>query len=322
MRRLAAWLILVFSLLGLLVLSLFLGSLGASPPTGLRGLVLRIRLMRALLAVGIGGVLGIAGLFTQYAVSNPLASPDILGVLQGAYVASMLVVILYHGSPPLGLPLVAGVVGGLLAYLASVALAARIGLTRTGLVLAGIAVASLLAGLSSLLTLLAEALAGISAALLLLGTFAYATWDSVLLSLLGLVVGTIIALFLSRGLDALSYGDDVAASLGYSPGFVRLVATATAAALSAVSVYAAGIIYFVSLIAPNAARLLVGGHPARSIPATILLGAIISLGADIVARSISIALHMGEVPGGLVTAITGGVFLAYLLIRMEAGLGQ
>jgi iron complex transport system permease protein len=322
LRTSIAWAVLVFSLGILLLAGLVIGPLGFSPPRELARTVLELRLARTLLAVLVGSVLGLSGLLIQYSVSNPLASPDILGVLQGAYVASMLVVIVYHGSPPLGASLASGFLGGLAAYGLSILIASRTGFTRTGLVLAGIAVASMLAGASSLLTVLAEALAGVSAALMLLGTFAYATWDSVTVSFVGLVLGLAASLALARGLDALSYGDEIAADLGYRPGTVRLAASGVAALLSAVSVYAVGIVYFVALMAPNAARLLVGGHPSRAIPATLLIGALIGLGADVASRLIALAAGTGEVPGGLLTTIVGGAFLAYMVIRSGAGAEQ
>jgi len=311
--------IMVFSLIVLFLASLLVGALGIGVPGELASTVIRLRLLRGLLAISVGGLLGLAGLLTQYSVSNLLATPDILGVLQGAFTASIIVAIVYRGSPPLGAPVLAGFLGGLAAYALTTLLASRLGFTGSGLVLAGIAVASMLAGASTLLTFLAQVLAGLNASLLLLGTFAYATETRVLIAYATLLASVIVTALSARGLDALSYGDEAAASMGFSPRRVRLVATGVAALASSVTVYAAGIVYFVSLMAPNAARLLLGGHPSRTIPGSILVGALIALGADIATRLIGLATGGGEIPSGLVTTIIGGAFLAYILLKIGVG---
>jgi iron complex transport system permease protein len=313
--------VLLTAFLLLMVLSILIGPLGFHPGTSIGSLVIKHRVMRTLLALSTGGVLALAGMLVQYSVSNPLASPDLLGVLQGAYAGSMLAVIAYRGSPPFGLPLTAGFVGGLLAYALTMMLASRIGFSRAGVVLAGITVASLFSGVSAFIALLAEAYAGVNAAIFLVGTFAYATQESVAVAFAGLALGVIASSLIARGLDMLSYGDEVALAAGYNPAIVRIVATSTAALLSAVSVYASGIVYFVALVAPNAARILVGGHPKRSLPVTLLLGSLIGVGADVVSRVVALTTRLGEVPGGLVTAITGSIFLAYMLVRMGASSG-
>jgi len=312
----------VFTALAGAILLLFLASLAVGP-AGLRNplepeywdLVLRLRLLRSLLALGVGAALGAAGSFIQYSVSNPLASPSILGVAPGALAASVLVVLAWGGSPPLGAPLLAGTLGGLAAYLASAGIAARLGFTRVGLVLAGVAVSSTLSGLSSLLLLLAEARLRIPASLTLLGSFAYATPSTVYTASAAAGAGLVAGLVLSRGLDAVSYGDEAAAAMGYSPSRVRLAASLASAALTSVCVYAAGIVGFVGLVAPNAARLLVGGHPRASLPASLLLGGGTALAADLAGRLAALALGLGEVPAGLVTSSVGGLFLAYMLLR-------
>ena len=324
MKRLSiklTYAILLTAFLILIMLSILIGPLGFHPRTSIGSLVIKHRVMRTLLALSTGGVLALAGMLVQYSVSNPLASPDLLGVLQGAYVGSMLAVIAYRGSPPLGLPLTAGFVGGLLAYALTMMLASRIGFSRAGVILAGITVASLFSGVSAFIALLAEAYAGVNAAIFLVGTFAYATQESVVVVLTGLVLGVIASSLVARGLDLISYGDEVALAAGYNPAIVRVVATSIAALLSAASVYASGIVYFVALVAPNAARILVGGHPRISLPVTLLLGSLIGVGADVVSRVVALTTGLGEVPGGLVTAITGSIFLAYMLMRMGAGGG-
>ncbi|HID01554.1 MAG TPA: iron ABC transporter permease, partial [Piscirickettsiaceae bacterium] len=149
----------------------------------------------------------------------------------------------------------------------------------------------------------------------LLGSFAYATPSTVYTASAAAGAGLVAGLVLSRGLDAVSYGDEAAAAMGYSPSRVRLAASLASAALTSVCVYAAGIVGFVGLVAPNAARLLVGGHPRASLPASLLLGGGTALAADLAGRLAALALGLGEVPAGLVTSSVGGLFLAYMLLR-------
>ncbi|KSW12087.1 hypothetical protein CF15_04750 [Pyrodictium occultum] len=312
----------VFPWLGAALALLFLASLSVGPAgvynpldPGGWGLILRLRLLRSLLALGVGAALGAAGALMQYSVSNPLASPSILGVSPGALLASVLVLLAWDGAPLPGLPLLAGTLGGFAAYLASAGLAARLGFTRAGLVLAGLAVSSLLSGLSSMLVMLAEARLGMPAAMVLLGSFAYAVPGDVYTALGAAAAAALLGAALARGLDAVSYGDEAAAAMGYSPARVRLAASLAAAALTSVCVYAAGLIGFVGLVAPNAARLLAGGHPSRSIPGSLLLGAATALSADLAGRLLALAMGLGEVPAGLITSSVGGAFLAYMLLR-------
>jgi len=316
----------VFAALVALAVLFFLAGLAVGPAgfrnpldPGTWDLVFRLRLLRGLLALGVGAALGAAGAFMQYSVSNPLASPSILGVSPGALAASVLVMLAWRGSPPLGAPLLAGMLGGFAAYAASAALAARLGFTRVGLVLAGVAVSSTLSGLSSLLVLLAEARLRLPASLMLLGSFAYATPETVYVALASSGASLVAGLALARGLDAISYGDETASAMGYSPGRIRLAASLASAALTSVCVYAAGIVGFVGLVAPNTARLLVGGHPRASLPASLLLGAATTQAADLAGRLTALALGLGEVPAGLVTSAVGGLFLAYMLLRGAAG---
>jgi len=296
-------------------------------PAGLLGsleeadVILRIRLWRALTAVSVGAMLGLAGYLMQYSVSNELASPDILGVLPGANAAAVAVTLAFNGSPPLGLTLAAGFAGGMMAYAASIALAARLGLTRAGVVLAGIAVAGVASGVSAVLTLIAEAKLGVNAALILLGSFAYSTRVDALVSAATLVASTLAALALVKGLDLISYGDDVAEAAGYNPRITRALACSLAALLSSASVYAAGIVGFVSLIAPNIARLIAGGHPAASFIPSMLVGSLIAIAADTFGK-LGVTVGVGEIPAGLVTTMFGGLFLAYMLLKTSMGVSQ
>ncbi|ABM80044.1 iron ABC transporter permease [Hyperthermus butylicus] len=283
-------------------------------------LIARLRLMRTLLAVGVGTALGLSGTLVQYSVANPLASPSILGVSAGALAAASAAYIVYRGSPPPAAPLAAAVMGGLAAYALTLAIASRAGLTRVSMVLAGIAVSSSLAGIASMLVIYINARYHVASALLLMGSFAYAVEEKVLVAAVAALVAAATALILANPLDALSYGDETALSLGYSPAKIRLAATAAAVAATAATVYAAGLIGFADLVAANIARSIAGSHPSRSAPASALIGAEIALAADIAGRLAATTIRLGEIPAGLLTSTVGGLFLAFLVAR-KAGQG-
>lgn len=288
------------------------------PPIGPLDLVALLRIYRSVAAAGVGALLGLAGALIQYSVSNPLAAPSLLGLPQGALVAAAGLTLALNAPPPPGLGLLVASLGALAAYWVTMAVAYRGGLSGEGLVVAGIAVSSALTGLAGLLLMLVESRLGILGAELLLGTFAYATRSDALVAAVSAAALVAASLPLLGRLDLLSYGDEVASAAGVSPPLARLAATLLAAAATAAAIYVAGLVGFVGLIAPAAARGLVGGHPARSVPVSAVLGAAVTLGADTAARLAAPALGLGELPAGTATSLVGGLFLAYLAARGAA----
>ena len=304
------------ALLLLALLSLAVGPAGLRPPPPLGPLdpVARLRLYRTLLAAATGALLGLAGALTQYATSNPLAAPTILGIPQGALAAAAAALLATaSGSTTAPGVYAAAAIGGLAAYAATAALAARLGFTAEALVVAGVAVSSAATGAAGLLLLAAQARTGVVTPLLLLGTFAYATPRDAATTLAAAAAALTASLPMARGLDALSYGDTVAATTGYSPRLVRAAAASLAAAAVAATIPTAGLIGFIGLIAPNAARGLAGAHPRTAIPASTILGAVVALAADTAARLAAPLLGLGELPAGTATSLIGGAFLAYML---------
>lgn len=311
-------------MLAAVLAALFLSSLAvgpaglrAPPPLGPLDEVGLLRLYRTALAASTGALLGLAGALVQYATANPLAAPSLLGLPQGALAAAAAAVLLYP-SAPLAPVLAAATVGALAAYAAAVALAARGGLTGPGLLVAGVAVSSAATGLAGLLLYVAQSRSGVFTPQLLLGTYAYATAGDAAEASLAAVALAAAALPLLRRLDLLSYGDAVAATTGAEPARVRLAAATLAAAAVAATITSAGIVGFVGLIAPNAARRLLGARPAAAVLGSALLGAAVSLSADLGARLASPLLGLGELPAATATSIMGGVFLAYLVSRRSA----
>ncbi len=318
----------VFAALATLVAALFLASLltgpahlapGASLDALLTGrdtataLVMReIRLPRALLALLIGGSLGLSGAALQGYLRNPLAEPGLLGISGAAALGAALA--LYTGLSaafPLALPLMA-LAGAAAATLLVQALAGAGGGSIT-LILAGIAVSSLAAALTSLvLNLSPNPFAASEIVYWLLGSLADRSMLHVALAAPFILVGCALLLTLGRALDALTLGEDAAASLGVTLNRTRLLAvTGTALAVGA-GVAVAGAIGFVGLVVPHMLRPVVGALPSRLLPASALGGAALVLAADLAVRLIA---PDRDLKLGVLTALVGAPFFLWLVWR-------
>ncbi|TRW45282.1 putative F420-0 ABC transporter permease subunit [Georgenia yuyongxinii] len=269
------------------------------------------RAPRVLAAAAVGAGLAVVGAVMQALTRNPLADPYLLGVSSGASVGAVLVLVLGLSA---ALP-VAAFAGALAALVVTLALAARRdgGLSPVRTVLAGVAVAQLGSAIVSFVIFWSatgdsyrEILAW------LMGSLGGATWSEAWLAVgATAVVGTFLAAQ-GRTLDAFTFGDVSAASLGVAVTRTRWVLLGAGALLTALLVSVAGSIGFVGLVVPHAVRLLVGGRHHRLLPVAALGGAIFLLLADTVARSM---FEPRELPVGILTAAIGAPVFALLLRR-------
>ena len=288
------------------------GGPGADPVVD--QIVWRVRLPRVLLAFGVGAALAVAGAVLQAVVRNPLAEPYVLGVSAGASLAAVSVLVL-GGAGALGVLGVPGAafVGALATLVAVVGLGRRQGrVDPVRLLLAGVALSYLLSAGTSWLQLQSAPNQLAAVLFWLLGTVGGADWGDppVLLVVLGSAL--VWLLLQGRALDALSAGDDVAASLGVRPDRLRLQLLVVAAALTAVVISVAGGVGFVGLVAPHAVRLLLGPAHRRLVPTAALLGGMFLVLADLVGRVAAAPL---ELPLNVVTAVAGVPFFLVLLRR-------
>lgn len=315
------------ALLAVIVLAVASGSVRVAPDVilgavrkGLGGetlqpvetVIWQLRFPRVLLAGLVGGALALAGAVFQGVFRNPLADPYLIGSASGAGFGAVLVMSLGASVPllaRLGAPVVAFACS--LATVLVVVFLARAGssLPMVRLVLAGVVVSSLLtAGTSFLLVAAREQAAGILA--WLLGGFGFSTWRQVgLLALVTLPALALVGAF-SRALDLLQLGEEGAALLGLSVERAKLLLLGVATLVTATAVSVAGIIGFVGLIVPHAARLTLGRPHARLLPVATLWGAGFMILADLLARQVIAPV---EVPVGIVTALVGGPFFLWLL---------
>lgn len=270
-------------------------------------IVLQMRLPRNILAALVGANLAVAGLLLQGVMKNPLADPGITGVSSGATVAAIIILLLLP-SYTFILPIMAFVGGGiacLLVYL----MAWKNGLQPGRIVLAGVAVNTILGGIISFFSVMFSD--RIQSALLWLnGSLAAKSWADVKMLVGYSIAGLIASLFLVRSANILQLGDESAINLGINLNRTRLIVSVVAVFLAAVSTATVGIVSFVGLIVPHIARMFLGNDHKYTIPFSMLLGAIVLLCADTLGRTIGGSI---EIPVGVIMAIVGGPFFLYLL---------
>ncbi|MFD2609209.1 FecCD family ABC transporter permease [Deinococcus taklimakanensis] len=328
-RALALGLLLIALILGLSVLALGLGAVQTPAADVLdvlfgrgddltRQLVLELRAPRILTALLTGAMFAASGAMMQGVIRNPLASPDIIGVGAGAGLAATLFLLAWPDAPAGGLPW-AAFCGAWVGF-GLVLLLSREwrGLNRNRLhpvrlALVGVAVAAALGAWQQLI--LVRAPDGLGAALsFLTGTVYGADVGRVMRLLPWALVLLPASLLLSRTLDVLNLGEDLATSLGTRVNAARLLCLTVAVALAGAAVTGAGVLGFVGLLAPHLARLLVGGRHARLLPVAMLLGALLVLAADTLGR---VLLPPLEVPAGIFTTLVGAPYFLYLLRKTK-----
>lgn len=270
-------------------------------------IVYKMRLPRNILAALVGANLAVSGVLLQSVMKNPLADPGITGVSSGASVAAIFILLLLPQYTAI-LP-IAAFIGGAIACILVFLMAYKNGLKPGRIVLAGVAINTILGGVISYLsTMYSDRIQ--SAMLWLNGSLATKTWADVEMLFIYSVVGLVVSLFLIRSANVLQLGDDAATNLGFNVNLTRLLISGVAVFLAATSTAVVGIISFVGLIVPHIARMIMGSDHKFTIPFSMILGSIVLLVADTLGRTIGGAV---EIPVGVIMSIVGGPFFLYLL---------
>ncbi|MFE7446053.1 iron ABC transporter permease [Streptomyces chartreusis] len=275
------------------------------------GFVLDTRVPRVLAALLAGAALALAGTLVQAVTRNPLAEPGVLGVSGGAALGAVLLVTTVPSAGSWG---VAGAafVGAAISSVVVFGLAARGGFQQNRLVLVGIGVATGTTALVSLLIVLTDPFNAAKALTWLSGsTYGRSLSDVAPLAAV-LAVGVAVAALRRVELDLVSLDEDTPRLLGLSLARGRLGFLLLSVLLSATAVAAAGTIGFVGLVAPHAARALVGRQHARVVPVAVLLGAVLVCTADLLGRT---AIAPAQLGAGLMTAVIGTPYFLHLLVR-------
>jgi iron complex transport system permease protein len=269
-----------------------------------------VRLPRVVLAVVVGASLAVAGVLMQGIFRNPLAEPATVGVSAGAAVGAVLAIIVGLNQLPLGVQ-VAAFLGGTLSTALVYVLSRTDGKTEVvTLILTGIAINAFAGAVIGFAVFVADDDEIRSVTFWSLGTLGLATWKAVGVVIPLAIVGLVASVGFSRVLDTLALGDRSASHLGIKVERVRLQAIAVVGLLASSAVAATGMIAFVGLLVPHIMRLVLGPRHRHLLWTSAVLGASVTLLADLAARTL---LSPAELPLGVVTALIGAPFFLLLL---------
>lgn len=282
-------------------------------PPGHQAIDWDLRLPRAVLASLVGAGLAMTGAALQAVTRNPLADPHLLGISSGAAFGAILA--LLHTGLFLGLSTVP-----LLAFLGAMATTALVlGAIQTAqatsadrMVLAGVAVSFIVMALANLLIFLGDPRATHTVVFWMLGGLGLAQWSHLIWPLVVLIPLGLWLWLRSGDLNAMTVGDETAATLGIPIARFRLQVFVAGALITGAMVAFSGIIGFIGLMVPHIVRMIVGGDHARVLPGSAMLGAVLLLWADIAARTV---MAPEDMPIGIVTGLVGGAFFVWLLRR-------
>jgi iron complex transport system permease protein len=276
--------------------------------------VLDARVPRVLAALVAGAALAVAGAIIQAGCRNPLAEPGILGVTSGAGLGAILVLTLVPAAGTWSIT-VAALVGASIASLVVFGLAARGGLESDRLVLIGVGVAAAADALITVVIVLTDPWSIAKALTWLSGSTYGRTLPLVAPVALTLVLAVPLLWRAHRTLDLLAVDDDTPRVVGVRLDRARPLLLGLACLLTATAVAAVGVIAFVGLVAPHAARALVGARNARALPVAALLGALLVSVADTLGRTV---IAPGQLPAGLLAALVGTPYFVWLLWRSRS----
>ena len=276
-------------------------------------IVNQYRLPRLLLAIGVGAGLGLSGSLIQGVIRNPLASPDLMGISAGAGLAATSLLVFYAAAP-VYLLLLTALSGGLIAAAVILFIAYKAKPTPIRLALIGIAISTFLSsGIDFLI--IVNPVEMNTAMVWLTGSLWGRNWTQVPIIWATLAVVLPFAFWLAWRLDVMGLGEDCATSLGIRPSKLQLIALLTAVILASISVAVAGTIAFIGLLSPHLARMLFGHNHKLLIPASALIGGLMLIIADTLARALQPPL---ELPAGVLTSLIGAPYFIFLLQRYKA----
>jgi len=288
--------------------------------------VSNIRLPRTLLCLSIGGILGLTGAVMQGVFRNPLADPGIIGVSSGAALGAGLGIVIFADlmvDLPDWLQLSTVSFFAFTFALAVCLLVYKLGTSSQGssvvvMLLAGVAISAIAGAGMGMLTYIADDQSLRDLSLWQMGSMAGSNWISITISSITLVFLLVVFMSSAKALNILLLGDAEAVHLGIDIVRLKRRLIFCCAIGLGVAVSIAGMIGFIGLIIPHLVRLLVGPNHQRLLPLSAMLGALLLLLADILARTV---MAPSEVPVGIITALLGSPFFIILLLQQRSKLG-
>lgn len=280
-----------------------------------RAIIMDVRMPRALLAILVGGALSVSGAAFQGMFHNPLVDSGILGVSSGAGFGAALAIILFNRS--YAMIYLLSFIFSVLAVLSSLLIGSIYNRhNKVMLVLGGVIVSSIFSALLSFLKYVADPYDQLpSIVFWLMGSLASVDYSDVLVSLVPIGIGTLILFAFRWRLNVVSMGDKEAKTMGVHVGFIRIMIIAGATLATAASVAVAGVVGWIGLVIPHVGRMLIGNDNRILMPVSFVLGGTFLLLIDTLGRSIT----GSELPLSILTALLGGPFYIYLLLRTKGG---
>lgn len=298
----------------LLTRSLHEGSV-ESEAIGTTGVILiQVRLPRLLLGLLVGACLASVGVVLQALLRNPLADPYVLGVSSGAALGVALAILFGIGTTVFALSVLplCGFAGGLLSLLVVYRMAASYGrLPIHSLLLAGVILNAIFSALIMFVTSIMEPNRSVGTMTWLMGTLMAPSYPTLAVLALYLMAGLFLLLKQAQVLNIMTLGEESARSLGIETEQVKRRVYIISALITGAVVSVSGMIGFVGMVIPHAVRLMLGADHRLLLPASALVGGMYLMTADTLARTL---LNPTEIPVGIVTALAGGPFFIYLLV--------
>lgn len=285
-----------------------------------------IRLPRIAVAAMLGGILGAAGAIMQGLFRNPLADPALVGVSSGGAFAAAAAIIIsdskyaapIHFMQPVLLPL-AAFLGSLLTTVILYRIATRSGRTSIAIfLLAGLAIAAIANAGIGLLVFIADDRQLRDITFWLLGSLSGATWSKATTIVPVFALGATAMIFMHRGLDVLILGESEAFHSGIDVERLKRICIVVISAMTGVAVSICGVVGFVGIVVPHLLRLMIGPGHRLLLPSSIVLGAVMLVGADTLARTI---VAPAEMPIGILTAAVGAPVFLLILLRQRGLVG-
>jgi iron complex transport system permease protein len=279
-------------------------------------IIQEIRMPRAIGAVLVGALLAVSGAVMQGLTRNPLASPSIMGVTDGAAFALVITLAFFPAATVLGLTFSSFVGAGLGVILVfTIGAFSKGGLTPVKLALAGVAVGSMLSAISSAIALHFQVAKNMS--FWYAGGFTSTNWTSIKILVVAGAIGLFLAMYLARSITILSLGEEVSKGLGQNTFLVKSLGVVVVLVLTGAAVSVAGAVGFIGLVIPHITRFIIGSDYRWIIPVSAVLGGLLLVLADIAARMVNPPF---ETPVGAITAIIGVPFFLYLARGERRGL--
>ena len=282
-------------------------------------IVLQLRLPRVVIAILAGGGMAVSGFLLQKVTRNSLASPGVLGVIDGAALGVVVfLALLTNESNALVTSIayqpVAAAIGALAAISLVFLLSGRQATSAIRLLLFGIAVAAMAKSLTLILMLIGPIYRTTQAARWIAGAVNEVNWGEIQITAMAMVPLLALVLLATRRLPPADLDEVSARAVGLNLPVFRILIFALAAALAAISVAFVGAVGFIGLMAPHLARLVVGRNVVAGLAGSFLLGAIMLVGADLIVRVLFTPI---EVPAGTVTAVIGAPYFLFLLMSRQ-----